>query len=114
MDLPAGMTVPAPFASRLGRIVRTARQQNAAVGLSAENADTVGQLTGGGAMLSTAIAFATSSPAEADRLRTLLGVDAPILLNPPGSSVRPSEADQIWAAMRDLHGRLGQVRMEGW
>ena len=106
------MTVPAPFASRLGRIVRTARQQNAAVGLSAENADTVGQLTGGGALLSTAVAFATSSPAEADRLRNLLGVDAPILLNPPGSSVRPS--DETWAVMRDLHGRLGQVRMEGW
>ncbi|MEA2461997.1 MAG: hypothetical protein QOH90_2174 [Actinomycetota bacterium] len=115
VDLPAGMTVPPPFAARLGRIVRTARQQNAAVGLSAENADTVGQLSGDGALLSTAIAFATSSPAEADRLRALLGVDAPILLNPPGSSVRPrSEADPTWAAMRDLHGRLGQVRMEGW
>ncbi|HST49385.1 hypothetical protein [Jatrophihabitans sp.] len=112
VDLPAGMTVPAPFAARLGRIVRTARQQNAAVGLSAENADTVGQLASGGALLSTAIAFATSSPVEADRLRALLGVDAPILLDPPGSSVRPS--DQVWAAMRDLHGRLGQVRMEGW
>ena len=112
VDLPAGITVPAPFAARLGRIVRTARQQNAAVGLSAENADTVGQLTGGGALLSTAVAFATSSPAEADRLRNLLGVDAPILLNPPGSTVRPS--DETWAVMRDLHGRLGQVRMEGW
>jgi hypothetical protein len=115
VDLPAGMTVPAPFASRLSRIVRTARQQNAAVGLSAESADTVGQLAGGGALLSTAIAFATSSPAEADRLRSLLGADAPILVNPPGASVRPSEeADLTWAAMRDLHGRLGQVRMEGW
>jgi|GEM_PF-5795523 len=115
VDLPAGITVPAPFASRLSRIVRTARQQNAAVGLSAENADTVGQLAGGGALLSTAIAFATSSPAEADRLRGLLGADAPILVNPPGASVRPSEeADLTWAAMRDLHGRLGQVRMEGW
>ena len=112
VDLPAGITVPAPFAARLGRIVRTARQQNAAVGLSAENADTVGQLTGGGALLSTAVAFATSSPAEADRLRNLLGVDAPILLNPPGATVRSS--DETWAAMRDLHGRLGQVRMEGW
>lgn len=112
VDLPAGMTVPAPFAARLGRIVRTARQQKAAVGLSAENADTVAQLSGDGALLSTAIAFATSSPVEADRLRALLGVDAPILLDPPGTSVRPS--DQVWAAMRDLHGRLGQVRMEGW
>jgi hypothetical protein len=112
VDLPAGITVPAPFASRLGRIVRTARQQNAAVGISAENADTIGQLTGGGALLSTAVAFATSSPAEADRLRNLLGMDAPILLNPPGSSIRPG--DETWAAMRDLHGRLGQVRMEGW
>jgi hypothetical protein len=115
VDLPAGITVPAPFTSRLSRIVRTARQQNAAVGLSAENADTIGQLTGGGALLSTAVAFATSSPAEADRLRNLLGVDAPILVNPPGASARPSEeADHTWAAMRDLHGRLGQVRMEGW
>jgi hypothetical protein len=112
VDLPAGITVPAPFASRLGRIVRTARQQNAAVGMSAENADTIGQLAGGGALLSTAIAFATSSPAEADRLRNLLGVDAPILVNPPGASVRHS--DETWAVMRDLHGRLGQVRMEGW
>lgn len=112
VDLPAGITVPAPFASRLGRIVRTARQQNAAVGLSAENADTVGQLAAGGSLLSTAIAFATSSPAEADRLRNLLGVDAPILVNPPGASVRHS--DETWVVMRDLHGRLGQVRMEGW
>ncbi|HEX8080937.1 MAG TPA: hypothetical protein VF557_12045 [Jatrophihabitans sp.] len=112
VDLPAGITVPAPFASRLGRIVRTARQQNAAVGLSAENADTVGQLAAGGSLLSTAIAFATSSPAEADRLRNLLGVDAPILVNPPGTSVRHS--DETWVVMRDLHGRLGQVRMEGW
>lgn len=112
VDLPAGMTVPAPFAARLSRIVRTARQQKAAVGLSAESADTVAQLSGDGALLSTAIAFATSSPAEADRLRALLGADAPILLDPPGTSVRPS--DQVWAAMRDLHGRLGQVRMEGW
>ncbi|HEY0168276.1 MAG TPA: hypothetical protein VGB75_14640 [Jatrophihabitans sp.] len=112
VDVPSGFSVPAPFASRLGRIVRTARQQNAAVGLSAENADTIGQLASGGALLSTAIAFATSSPAEADRLRNLLGVDAPILVNPPGASVRHS--DETWAVMRDLHGRLGQVRMEGW
>jgi len=115
VDLPAGMTVPAPFVARLGQIVRTARKQNAAVGLSAENADTVGQLSGGGVLLSTAIAFATSSPVEADRLRALLGVDAPILLDPPGSSVSSrSDADAVWAAMRDLHGRFGQVRMEGW
>jgi hypothetical protein len=115
VDLPAGITVPAPFASRLSRIVRTARQQNTAVGLSAESADPVGQLAGGGALLSTAIAFATSSPAEAEALRTLLGTDAPILVNPPGAPFRPSEeADLTWAAMRDLHGRLGQVRMEGW
>ena len=112
VDLPAGITVPAPFASRLGRIVRTARQQNAAVGLSAENADTVGQLAAGGSLLSTAIDFATSSPAEADRMRNLMGMDAPILVNPPGASVRHS--DETWVVMRDLHGRLGQVRMEGW
>lgn len=112
VDLPAGMTIPAPFSSRLGRIVRTAREQNAAIGISAENADTVAQIASSGALLSTAVAFATSNPVEADRLRNLLGLDAPILLNPPGTPVLPG--DDTWAVMRDLHGRLGQLRMKGW
>jgi hypothetical protein len=112
VDLPAGMTIPAIFSSRLGRIVRTAREQNAAIGLSAENADTLSQIAGGGALLSTAVAFATSNPVEADRLRNLLGLDAPILLNPPGTPMLPG--DDTWAVMRDLHGRLGQLRMKGW
>jgi hypothetical protein len=112
VDLPAGITIPAAFTSRLGRLVRTAREQNAAIGVSAENADTVFQIAGGGALLSTAVAFATSNPVEADRLRNLIGLDAPILLNPPGTSVSPG--DDTWAVMRDLHGRLGQLRMKGW
>jgi len=112
VDLPPGMTIPAAFASRLGRIVRTAREQNAAIGISAEHADTVAPLAGSGALLSTAVAFATSNPVEADRLRNLMGLDAPILLNPPGTPVSPS--DDTWAVMRDLHGRLGQLRMKGW
>lgn len=112
VDLPAGMSIPSAVGSVLGRVVRVAREQNAAVGLSAESADTVAQIAGNGALLSTALAFATSSPVEADALRRLLGTDAPILLNPPGTAVTSS--DDTWAVMRDLSGRLGQVRMEGW
>jgi hypothetical protein len=106
------MSIPAGFGGRLGKIVRMARAQNAAVGLSAENADTAAQIGGSGALLSTVFAFATSSPVEAERLRDLLGSSAPILLNPPGTSASPS--DETWAVMRDLNGRLGQVRMDGW
>lgn len=112
VDLPAGVSIPSAVGSVLGRVVRIAREQNAAVGLSAESADTVAQIAGSGALLSTAVAFATSNPVEADALRKLLGADAPILLNPPGTPA-PSGHD-TWAVMRDLHGRLGQVRMEGW
>jgi hypothetical protein len=112
VDLPAGMSIPAGFGGRLGRIVRMARAQNAAIGLSAENADTAARIGGSGALLSTVFAFATSSPVEAERLRDLLGSNAPILLNPPGASTSPS--DETWAVMRDLNGRLGQVRMDGW
>lgn len=112
VDLPAGVSIPSAVGSVLGRVVRIAREQNAAVGLSAENADTVSQIAGSGALLSTALAFATSSPVEADALRKLLGADAPILLNPPGTAV--TATDETWAVMRDLSGRLGQVRMEGW
>ena len=38
-----------------------------------------------------------------------MGSDAPILLNAPGTVASP--ADETWAAMRDLQGRLGQVRI---
>jgi hypothetical protein len=112
VDLPEDMSIPAGLSSRLGGITRVARQQNVAVGLSAASADTVAQIAGSGAPLSTALAFATSSPVEADRLRKLMGADAPILVNPPGAAAVPS--DETWAVMRDLQGRFGQVRMEGW
>ncbi len=52
----------------------------------------------------------TSSPVEARRLRTLLGADAPILVHPPGFVPRPE--DEVWCTMRDLSGRLGQVRLD--
>jgi hypothetical protein len=111
VDLPSGISIPAGLSAPLGRIIRTAREHNAAVGLSAESADTVNHLGGRGAMLSTVFAFATSNPVEADRLRDLLGANAPILLNPPGTTTEPS--DDAWAVMRDLNGRLGQVRISG-
>jgi hypothetical protein len=112
VDFGEGITMPAGLASRLGGITRFAREQNVAVGLSAASADTVAQIAGNGAQLSTVIAFATSSPVEADRLRSLMGAGAPILVNPPGASSLPGA--ETWAVMRDLQGRLGQVRMEGW
>ena len=112
VDLPEGINVPAGLAARLSAVAGVARQQNIAIGLSAAHADTVAQVAGSGAPLSTVIAFATSSPVEADRLRTLMGAGAPVLVNPPGVSTVPS--DEIWAAMRDLEGRFGQVRMQGW
>ncbi|MFL6161811.1 MAG: hypothetical protein ACJ74U_06240 [Jatrophihabitantaceae bacterium] len=112
VDLGEGMGLPAGLASRLGGITRFARQQNVAVGLAAAGAGAVAQIAGSGAQLSTVIAFATSNPVEADRLRGLMGAGAPILVNPPGTSSIPS--DETWAVMRDLQGRFGQVRMEGW
>ena len=65
---------------------------------------------GSGALLSTVFGFATTSPVEADRLRDLLGAHAPVLLNPPGLVPRPG--DETWCVMRDLEGRLGQVRID--
>ena len=112
VDLPDGINVPAGLASRLGAVARVARQQNIAVGLSTTGADTLAHVAGSGAPLSTVIAFACSNPVEADRLRNLMGAGAPVLVNPPGGSSVAS--DEIWAAMRDLEGRFGQVRMEGW
>jgi hypothetical protein len=112
VDFGEGINMPTGLASRLGGITRFAREQNVAVGLSAANADTVAQIAGNGAQLSTVIAFATSNPVEADRLRSLMGADAPILVNPPGVSSLPGA--ETWAVLRDLEGRLGQVRMEGW
>jgi hypothetical protein len=111
VDLPPGITIPTALAGGLGRIIRTVRERDAAVGISAESAETVTQVGGSGALLSTVFAFATSNPVEADRLRDLLGAHAPILLNPPGATTTPG--DETWAVMRDLDGRLGQVRIDG-
>lgn len=112
VDLGESLGMPTGLVSKLGGIARFARQQNVAVGLSAAGADTVAQIVGSGAQLSTVIAFATSSPAEADRLRNLMGTGAPILVNPLGTTTVSS--DEAWTVMRDLEGRFGQVRMEGW
>jgi hypothetical protein len=80
--------------------------------VSADSAQAVTDLSGGGSLLSTVFAFATSNPVEADRLRDLLGAGAPILLNPPGAVATPDDA--TWVVLRDLHGRLGQVRLDAW
>ena len=111
IDLPVGLSIPGALGSRLGQIIRTAREHDVALGLSAESAEPVMRVGGGGALLSTVFAFATSNPMEANALRDLLGADAPILLNPPGLTTAPS--DEVWAVMRDLEGRLGQVRLDG-
>lgn len=112
IDLPSTITVPAPLATRLNRIIRAAREHNTAVGLSADSVRVVTDLSGNGSLLSTVFAFATSNPVEADQLRDLLGPTAPILINPPGAIA--AAEDQTWVAMRDLHGRLGQVRLDAW
>ena len=91
---------------RAARAIRSA----AAVGLPAESTEAVADVGGTGALLSTVFAFGTSSPAEARRLRTLLGADAPILVHPPGFV--PRDEDEVWCTMRDLSGRLGQVRLD--
>jgi hypothetical protein len=93
-------------------VIRVARDRNTALGLSADSAQVVTDLTGIGSLLSTVFAFATSNPVEADRLRDLLGPAAPILVNPPGTIAGADE--QTWVVMRDLHGRLGQVRLDAW
>jgi hypothetical protein len=110
VDLPTGVAVPGQLAAALGRFMRTARQNDVALGLSAESTEAVADVGGTGALLSTVFAFPTSSPAEARRLRTLLGADAPILVHPPGFVPRPE--DEVWCTMRDLSGRLGQVRLD--
>jgi len=110
VDLPTGVAVPGQLAAALGRFTRTARQNDVALGLSAESTEAVADVGGTGALLSTVFAFPTSSPAEARRLRTLLGPDAPILVHPPGFVPRPE--DEVWCTMRDLSGRLGQVRLD--
>jgi hypothetical protein len=110
VDLPTGVAVPSQLAAALGRFMRTARQNDVALGLSAESADAVADAGGSSALLSTVFAFPTSSPAEADRLRDLLGAHAPILLNPPGFVLHAE--DEVWCTMRDLAGRLGQVRLD--
>ena len=110
VDLPTGVAVPGQLTAALGRFTRTARQNDVALGLSAESTEAVAEVGGTGALLSTVFAFPTSSPAEARRLRTLLGADAPILVHPPGFVPRPE--DEVWCTMRDLSGRLGQVRLD--
>ena len=110
VELPNPLTVPGPFAAQIKRVIQAARGHDAALGVSAESAQIVSALSGNGAMLSTVFAFPTSSPAEADRLRDLLGPDAPILVNPPGAA--PAADEPSWVVMRDLNGRLGQVRLD--
>jgi hypothetical protein len=110
VDLPTGVAVPGQLASALGRFMRSAREHDVALGLSAESTEAVADIGGTGAVLSTVFAFPTSSPAEARRLRTLLGADAPILVNPPGFV--PSAEDEVWCTLRDISGRLGQVRLD--
>jgi hypothetical protein len=110
VDLPTGIAVPSQLAAALGRLVRTARHNDVALGLSADSAGAVADAGASRALLSTVFAFPTSSSAEADRLRDLLGAHAPILLNPPGFV--PQAQDEVWCTMRDLAGRLGQVRLD--
>jgi hypothetical protein len=110
IDLPSGVTVPAAMAKLLTSQINTAREHDVAFGLSAESAETVTGVGGSGALLSTVFGFATTSPVEADRLRDLLGAHAPVLLSPPGST--PHAGDEAWCVMRDLEGRLGQVRID--
>lgn len=112
IDLSSTITLPAPFTAGLNRVIRLARDRNLALGLSAESVRAVTDLSGNGSLLSTVFAFATSNPVEADQLRDLLGPAAPILINPPGA-VAAAE-DQTWVVMRDLHGRLGQLRLDAW
>jgi hypothetical protein len=110
VDLPTGVAVPGQLAAALGRFMRSAREHDVALGLSAESTQAVADIGGTGALLSTVFAFPTSSPAEARRLRTLLGADAPILVHPPGFV--PSPEDEVWCTIRDISGRLGQVRLD--
>src|SRR3954449_5243973 len=100
VDLPTGVAVPGQLAAALGRFMRTARQNDVALGLSAETTEAVADVGGTGALLSTVFAFPTSSPAEARRLRTLLGADAPILVHPPGFV--PRAEDEAWCTMREI------------
>ena len=76
IDLPSTITVPAPLAAQLQRVTRAARDRNTALGLSADSAQVVTDLSGIGSLLSTVFAFATSNPVETDRLRDLLGAAA--------------------------------------
>jgi hypothetical protein len=112
IDLPGTASVPAPLAARLNPLIRFARERNTALGLSAPTGDVITNLTGSAAPLSTVFAFATGNPIEADRLRDLLGPGAPVLVNPPG--LVASADDPTWVVMRDVHGRLGQVRLDAW
>jgi hypothetical protein len=110
IDLPSTVTVPAALATGFSRLIRTARQRNAALGLSADSAQILAHFSGSAPQLSTVFAFGTSNPLEADRLRDLLGRTAPILVNPPGATMTADE--QTWVVMRDLNGRLGQLKLD--
>ncbi|MCW2656055.1 MAG: hypothetical protein JWR06_248 [Jatrophihabitans sp.] len=110
IDLPSTVTVPAALATGFSRLIRTARQRNAALGLSADSAQILARFSGSAPQLSTVFAFGTSNPLEADRLRDLLGRTAPILVNPPGATMTADE--QTWVVMRDLNGRLGQLKLD--
>jgi hypothetical protein len=112
IDLPSTISVPAPIATGLSRIIHAARDRDTALGLSADSVRAVTDLSGNGSLLSTVFAFATSNPVEADQLRDLLGPTAPILMNPPDATTAAQE--QTWITMRDLHGRLGQLRLDAW
>jgi hypothetical protein len=112
IDLPSTVSLPAPLAARLGRMFRSGRKRNTALGIAAEDAQLVSGLSGSGSLLSTVFAFPTSNPVQADQLRDLLGPDAPILVNAPGAVVSGDEP--TWVVMRDLDGRLGQVRLDAW
>lgn len=108
VDLPDGLT--AQLSGQLSRVNRLAHDHDVAIGLSAEHVETITRVASG-ATLSTVFAFPTSDLHEADRLRDLLGAQAPILITPPGAVAAPT--DERWALMRDVHGRLGQVRLHG-
>jgi hypothetical protein len=107
VDLPDNLT--AQLSGQLNRVNRLAHDHDVAIGLSAEHVETITRVASG-ATLSTVFAFPTSDLHEADRLRDVLGAQAPILITPPGAAVPP--ADDRWVLMRDVHGRLGQVRLQ--
>jgi hypothetical protein len=51
LDLPSTITVPPALAARLSRLFRAARKRNAALGLSADSASLISDLSGTGSLL---------------------------------------------------------------